>query len=327
MTWGTVTLADEPSELLLAFAAWHVSLGASGVHIFLDTPHRVVAKALRKIPGVQVTQCDEMFWAANGGRAPMQTKRQDIVAQMAYAEAEVDWLAHIDADEFLTVDGAAMTELGAVPSGVVGLRIPVRERVWLEPPTTIFDGAFKVPVPGRLGLDRTLLGPLAKYTQRGLTGHTRGKTIVRTGSDLTLSIHGPKEPETLNLMEAQSLRLLHFDGLTPFHWLLKRLKYAAMPHAETKKRSDHYRWNQINALQEMDSPAEAHAFQEEVTVMGPESAQQLRALRLLEDAPGFDPAAALATFGMEDTILSVERFDKRLRRRDGAFIEAIGWDA
>ncbi|MEM1234561.1 MAG: glycosyltransferase family 2 protein, partial [Pseudomonadota bacterium] len=303
MRWGTVTLADEPSELLLAFAAWHAALGASELHIFLDTPHRALGKALRTIPGVFVTQCDEMFWDANGGRAPMQTKRQDIIAQMAYAEAEVDWLAHIDADEFLISNASSLEELKAVPGSVVGMRVPVRERVWLSPPETIFDGAFKVPVPGRLGLDRTILGPLSKYTQRGLTGHTRGKTIVRTGRDLVLSIHGPREPETLNLMESQSLRLLHFDGLTPFHWLLKRLKYAAMPHAETKQRSDHYRWNQINALQEMERPADALAFQERVTMIGPDMAQQLRTLRLLEDAPGFDPAAALARFGHGETVL------------------------
>lgn len=326
MTWGTVTLADEPSELLLAFAAWHAHLGASEIHIFLDRPNKPAAQALRGIPGVLVTECDDMFWSANGGRGLIQTRRQDVVANLAYTESNADWLIHIDADEFLLDTGGMLDELAELPEAILGLRVPVRERVWVEEPKSIFDGSFKVPVPGKLGLDHLLFGDLSKYMQRGLIGHTRGKTICRTGKDLVMSIHGPRDQETMNFMEAQSLQLLHFDGLTPFHWLLKRLKYASLPHAEAKKNTDHYRWNQIGALQTMDTLEEARRFQEKLTVLDPALVKQLRALRLLVEISGFEAYEALRKYGLGDLELDVQRFDRRLRLRDQQFVKDIGWN-
>ncbi|MCH2077936.1 MAG: glycosyltransferase family 2 protein [Rhodobacteraceae bacterium] len=327
MTWGTVTLADEPTELLLAFAAWHAHLGASEIHIFLDRPNKPTAQALRDIPGVIVSECDDMFWHANGGRGLIQTRRQDAVANLAYAETDTDWLIHMDADEFLIDSRDILAELLALPETILGLRVPVRERVWTMAPETVFEGSFKVPLPGKLGLDHHLYGELSRYMQRGLIGHTRGKTICRTGQDLVMSIHGPRDQDTMNLMEAQSLHLLHFDGLTPFHWLLKRLKYASLPHAEAKKNTDHYRWNQIGALQTMDTLDEARRFQEELTFLKPEFATKLRALGLLEDAPTFEIGAALRKYSLDDLDLSAARFDRRLRRRDREFVEEIGWGA
>jgi len=130
MSWGTVTLADEPIELLYAFAAWHRYLGAEEIHIFLDTPNEKTAAALSEIPGVIVTQCDEIFWAANGGRYHVQTKRQQVVGNFAYAEAKVDWLAHIDADEFIYPYTPAdfPAELEAIPEKVDATRLTVMER-------------------------------------------------------------------------------------------------------------------------------------------------------------------------------------------------------
>ena len=325
MTWGTVTLADEPGELILAFAAWHADLGASEIHIFLDRANNRLATALRGIPGVVMTQCDDMFWDANGGRSIVQTRRQDVVANIAYAETSADWLLHLDADEFLLDTGGMLGELSAVPDAALGLKVPVRERVWTNAPRLIFDGAFKLPVPGKLGLDSLLYGERSKYMQRGLTGHTRGKTFCRTGQDIVMSIHGPREQGNLDLMEAQAAHLLHFDGLTPFHWLLKRLKYAALPHAEIKKQTDHYRWNQIGALQAMETLEDAQRFQEELTLLNERQATQLRQLKLLSGAGGFSPQVALSRYGFDDVSLDVEVFDRRLRRRDREFVEAIGW--
>ncbi|MEM8591916.1 MAG: glycosyltransferase family 2 protein [Pseudomonadota bacterium] len=325
-TWGTVTLADEPPELMLAFAAYHARLGASEIHIFLDRPNAGLGKKLLEIPGVMVTQCDTPFWVANGGRMPMQTRRQDVVANIGYAEAGVDWLIHMDADEFIYPVGDFGAELAAVPDAAIGMRIFPRERAWRAgvEPEGIFDGLMRVPLPGKLNLDRVLTGRMARFTQRGLTGHTQGKTILRTGKDLRLSIHAPHGRDKLDIMESQTARLLHFDGLTPFHWLFKRLRYASMPYAKTRRESENYRWNQITRLSGFKGIWKARQFQEQLTTLTPEAEAQLRALRLIEDTPGFDPRAdAEALFSDEKLDFSAKAFDRYLRKREHELIEAL----
>ncbi|MEM6729578.1 MAG: glycosyltransferase family 2 protein [Pseudomonadota bacterium] len=326
-TWGTVTLADEPRELLLAFAAYHLRRGASAVYIYLDRPDRALAAELSTLPDVYVTQCDEPFWYVHGGRPPIQTRRQDIVANLAYQAAQVDWLAHIDADEFVHGEGPFDLLLNAVPADISCLRLPVRERAWpagLEP-ETIFDGVFRAPIPGKLGLDRHVLRHLSRFTQRGLTGHTRGKTVARVGARLELSIHSPKHADDLDFWESTTHDLLHFDGLTPFHWLLKRLRYAALPHADQKLHTDHYRWNQINKLREFPTVWEARRFQRRLTTLGTAAEAQARALGFVGDAPGFDPAGDLARLMPEVAAdFTVEHFDACLKARDADLVEALG---
>ncbi|MEO0486215.1 MAG: glycosyltransferase family 2 protein [Pseudomonadota bacterium] len=326
-SWGTVTLADEPSELLVAFCAYHARLGASEIHVFLDrTPPREV-KTLSTIPGVIVTHCSPAFWDEHGGRPGLQTHRQDIVANVAYMDAAVDWLAHIDADEFIHATDDMGEELSAVPPGIVGLRMQTRERAWRTgpEPTGIFDGIFRKPIPGSLTLDRPILGPLARYTQRGLAGHAVGKSIVRTGLGLTMSIHAPKDPKSHHLMESQTMRILHFDGLTPLHWTLKRLKYAVLPHADKRIDGQHFRWNQIAAIRECTTMEEALTLQRKITCVPPEQEAQLRTLKLIEDVPDFDPAADIAAVLPDAFVqLSVRRFNRRILRKNAVFVRELG---
>lgn len=311
---------------MMAFAAHHARLGASEIHIYLDRPNTALAAALSKHPALRITQCDDAFWRAHGGRAQLQTKRQDVIANLAYDKAGVDWLAHIDADEFISAR-ALKSELAAMPASIPCIRLPVRERAWGAgaEPSDIFDGFFRVPVPGKLGLDRHFLKHLGRFTQRGVTGHTRGKTFARRGAGLRLSIHSPYDAEDIPFLESQSMRLLHFDGLTPFHWLLKRLRYASLPHADEKLHADNYRWNQIAALREFATVWEARRFQRRLTTLNAEREMQFRALGLVEDAPGFDPERALSAVYPDQQIdLSVEAFDEALRTRDKDLVAALG---
>jgi len=181
-----------------------------------------------------------------------------------------------------------------------------------------------VPFTGKLSLNRPLMGTNTRFTSRGLAGHTTVKTLMRTGRGIGVGIHLPDDFENLAIMECQSARLLHFDGLTPLHWLVKRLRYAALPHADKKVTTDSYRWAQIAELRNMRALWEARRFQRRLTALRPERIAQLEALRLLERADGFDPAGALAAIlpGRE-VDLSVKRFNRRLKRRDAAFIEAM----
>ena len=75
----------------------------------------------------------------------------------------------------------------------------------------------------------------------------------------------------------------------------------------------------------METLQDAQRFQEELTLLDEGQAAQLSQLKLLSGAGGFSPQVALSRYGFDDVSLDVEVFDRRLRRRDREFVEAIGW--
>ncbi len=326
-SWGTVTLADEPPGLLLAFAAHHVAMGASEVHIFLDRPDPATATLLQMVPGVRVTQCDRAFWEANGGRRlKLQTKRQEIVGNLAYAQAGVEWLAHIDADEFLYTDGNLSAELSYLPSEMDAVLFPVRERVWRldSQPSTIFDGLLRVPIPGKVNTAFAFYGPAARFLARGLSGHTAGKTIMRTGRSIGVGIHKPPELAQLTVLESSLTRVLHFDGLTPFHWIFKRWRYAIGPEKRDPTRRVNARHTLISELSEVPSFRGAVNIYQQAATLSVELEGTLSALGLIQPLPIFAPAAALKRLAPDAAAdLSVEGFDAWIRNRNASLISAL----
>ena len=61
-TWAVVATVAEPIELIAAFAAYHIEMGAAQVFLFLDAPRPGDADMLEKLPGVQVICCDAAYW-------------------------------------------------------------------------------------------------------------------------------------------------------------------------------------------------------------------------------------------------------------------------
>lgn len=324
-TWGTVSLVDEPIELLLAFAAWHLHVGASEVHLFLDRAKPEDAETLSALPGVTVTLCDAAFWKQNGGRKNLQTGRQAVVANLVYRTTKLDWLAHIDADEFLVSSTSIASELAALPAGIQVMKCPVRERAWPvnSSSKTVFDGLFRVPMSGGQRVMEAIMDFESMFADGGLFGHTSGKTFVRTGLGkmLTMGIHTPESSQSLTKIDSKLTKLLHFDGLTPFHWLVKRLRYGTLPHAEKHVGSENYRWVQIQTMREMPSVWHARRFQKQVIMLSDERMAQLCTLGLLVDVPEFNPTKALeAILPGRDVDLSIGRFNRSIRARDAEML-------
>ena len=113
-TWGLVATIKAPAEDILRFAAYHLEAGAHRLRLYLDAPFPEAQAVLAKHPKIQVTLCDADHWKRlNGGRPPMHQPRQTINATHAYsAETEVDWLIHMDVDEFLVSDAPVAQHLG-----------------------------------------------------------------------------------------------------------------------------------------------------------------------------------------------------------------------
>lgn len=233
MRWGLVATVSEPEPLVLTFVAAALSRGASSVRLFLDEPDALagIRTRLAAVPGCNLTFCDDAYWSRwPQGRPPEQSRRQRQNLQLAYDEADVDWLLHVDADEILHAPTDVAAALTALPAGKSFALVPVAERVYLAPPDPawIFDGVFRrsCPAAQQDAVDR-IDGPLARYLRGGMTSYPTGKGFFRTGRGLSVGLHGPVDLPVEAQARLRNFRILHFDGLTPRAWVRKKQRMLA----------------------------------------------------------------------------------------------------
>lgn len=322
-TWGVVMTVDEPAALVLANVAWHLSVGAREVHVYLDRADNALARALAAMAGVIVTTCDAEYWGAARAksRPELQTRRQTLNANRALARAGVEWLVHLDADEFLWQLRSLGDEMAALAGLGAELTFPVAERCYRlvdgvvqAPDAAPFAGIFRRSNKAKPGFDVGLYGEMEPLLQHGMLGHAAGKCAVPVGQDFVLAIHwshrGYRDRANRSAQFlSTSTVLLHFDGLTPLHWVAKMRRYGAhRPEALAGLMSGHRRAQVELVQQSCETLADMLGLQAELQGMGGDAEARFRALGLVEDY-AFDPGEAL---GLD---LTVAGFDRALAAR------------
>ncbi|WP_165802923.1 glycosyltransferase family 2 protein [Pelagivirga sediminicola] len=325
-SWGIAMTAHEPTQLLLANVGWHLGTGASEVHVYLDDPQDPAAPLLDGLERVHVTRCDGAHWrqvAPSGRRPPTHRRRQGLNANHALGRCKVDWLVHLDADEFLVQDRPLGEEMAAVRALDCELYFPVAERMYLPgPQTTIWDGVFRTCTRALIrrgdGIDtqRVIYGDQADCLDFGVLGHSAGKCAVPRGADFRLGIHWAFRGEGRQRAErfrSTAARLLHFDGLTPLQWWAKLRRYTEYDPADFNIAAQ--RQAQIDRAAKAGAiPGGREALHAELKEIGPAAQARLRAFGLLYEVP-FDPAPVLSRVLGQVPDFSVEAFDAELRRR------------
>ena len=335
-TWSVVLTVKEPPALVLANVGWHLAAGAEAVHVYLDWPDDPVAEALKAIPGVRVVRCHAAYWKRHHDWKVMprlQTFRQSLNATHAYGETGSDWLLHLDADEFLVQRPSVLPELRMFPDSDAYLRLAVEERVFLRgtPPQSIFSGLFRVGVSKPPPVYNAFWGSAAPFIRHGLTAHIAGKAFARTGLNLGIGVHrtfrGKRlEDDRPDAVTSHGARLLHFDGMTPLHWAIKRIRYAE---ADTRTREQLIGGGQVPQVDEVRQTCatldDVLRLQDTVQAVDPGQTEQLSAFGLLNMA-AFDPTDALReVLGDAVPDLSAAAFDAELRARNEALLQR--WDA
>lgn len=330
-SWGVVATARETPEVLAAFVTHHLSVGARRVHLYLDDPEPRAVSILSGLAGVTVTLCDGDHWQRLGKpqRPASQEARQTANAAHAYGRSDVDWLAHVDADEYIMPHRNLGDELAMVPDAVDCLALPMRERVFRlgEPPDSILSGLCRVPFERSRRAAQAVFGDLAEFTEGGFVGHVAGKCLVRTGCDgLLMGIHTPRPRPGRSGRRGRLIKLgstaavlLHLDGFTRAQWVAKMLRYAGDRRYTSSGLLGRHQLRQIAFLQEHRVPTEAGLhLHERLKCVDAGSEARLRALGMVEDMP-VDPAAGLAGFAMADWVdLSPDLCDAQVAARTTA---------
>ena len=324
--WGVVMTAREPAQLVIANVHYHLGQGAAEVHVFLDDPDDAVGVHLADVAGCVVYRCDAAHWeVVNRGRRPeRQTRRQSLNANHVYQKAGLEWLVHLDADEFLFQKRPLGDELRYAPRGPGYLGLPVRERAFLsDAQKRLFDGGFRVPFTGRSAMMVPLYGELVPFLAHGVAGHAAGKSCVPVGRELRMGVHGPrtKTGKKLAPLHSTSTVLLHFDGLTPLHWMVKLLRYGA---GDPQRLIGPHRMAQLAFIEESCTGlGEIREFHDMLKAVDAEQNARMTALGLLEHWAfdvGDAARAAVAAAGLS---LDAETFDRDLRARNADLLDQL----
>ena len=315
----------EPVQLVLANVHYHLGQGASEVHVFLDDPEDPVGEFLKDLPNCTIYRCDAEHWARlnKGRRPPRQTRRQSVNATSVYQKTSVDWLIHMDADEFLYQKRPLAEELAYAPTAPGYLALQVRERAFDAKQTALFDGLYRGPFHGRDALLVPLFGETAPFLTHGVSGHSAGKSCVPVGRDLRMSIHAPRtsKGERMPPLHSASTVLLHFDGLTRLHWIVKMLRYGA---DKPEGLVGPHRLAQLGFMSDgCEDLAEIGEFHDLLKMVDDEQNARLTALGLLEHLPfdvGDEARAAVKAAGLS---FGTDVFDDELRARNSDLLAAL----
>ena len=285
--WGIVATIKAAHIDVLNFAAYHLDQGAHRLYIYLDEPAPDTFDALKAHPKIRVTSCDDAYWEKLGGKRPVKHQvRQTRNATHAYRrKAEVDWLAHIDVDEFLwpAMDiGDILTDL---PAETLCAR--------LHPIELLADGthAFKGYIPngpGRAGLVEHLYPTYGTYLKGGFLSHVAGKLFVRTGlPNISFRIHNVFQGDLMNPGEAllPQIELCHCHAtswnawITAYRYRLSKGAYRAdLTPAHASGMTLH---ELLNALEAAGGQVALRAFFDEVAADSPNLRARLEAQDLL----------------------------------------------
>lgn len=220
-TWGVSATIKAPADEILHWAAYHLDAGAHRVHIYLDDANQLAFDALNTHPKVRVTLCDEEYWRnRKGRRPPTHQVRQTANATLAYRRRpEVDWLIHIDVDEFLVADAPIAGTLAALPPTTLTARIRPMEQLSGNP--TLFKG-FVPNGPDRMKIVADLYPTYGGYLKGGFLSHLAGKVFVRTDLEkIHVRIHNVFQAgEMIPTSERQpGIDLAHAHAKTWEAWL------------------------------------------------------------------------------------------------------------
>ncbi|MEP6196972.1 MAG: glycosyltransferase family 2 protein [Erythrobacter sp.] len=166
------------------FIAFHLDLGANRVHLHLDVPDHELATRLSH-PKVRFTQCDDAYWDGKPTRArSTHQMRQAYNATRVYRITQLDWLAHIDLDEFILAPARMADLLAKVDPNAPFVAMLPAEMLDCEGD----PHHFKRPV--HKAIKRQIYPTYGAHVSGGFIGTQSPKVIARSGlHDIRLGIH------------------------------------------------------------------------------------------------------------------------------------------
>ncbi len=288
--WGLVATIKAPAAEILDFAAYHLDQGAHRLYLYLDAPNPAAYPTLKAHPKIRVATCDDAHWRKLGMKRPKKHQvRQTANATHAYARRiEVDWLIHMDVDEFLWPDRPVADILGALPRSTSCGRVRPIES--LAGDGHVFKG-FISNRQDRLQIVDQLYPQYGRYVKGGFLSHVAGKLFVRTGlGPLSVRIHNVFQGDKMNPGEAEldDIELCHCHSTSWEHWInayrfrLEQGSYRAeLPASQPHELGGLSLHEVLSMIESEEGQAGLRAFHDELCADTPKLRAKLDAFGLL----------------------------------------------
>lgn len=288
-TWGLSATIRAPAPDILRFAAHHLEQGAHRLYIYLDAENPEAYKTLKAHPKIRVTTCGDAHWRQLGVLRPNRHQvRQTYNATHAYnRKAEVDWLIHMDVDEFLVPQ--------APISGILDATSPAQTSARVRPMELLGGSAcaFKAFIPsgGRHALVDKIYPTFGMYIRGGFLSHLAGKLFVRTGQpNISVRIHNAFQGDVIlpGAAELAQIDLAHCHATSweawraAFTYRLEKGSYRAELKAATAADKGGMTLHELFKMIQADSgEAGLRQFYDEVIGDSPDMRARLDAYGLL----------------------------------------------
>lgn len=290
--WGIVSTLKAPTEGILNFAAWHLEMGAHRLYLYLDAPQPEVESYLAAHPKIEAVRTDDAYWQKRGGRPDQHQPRQSKNARHAYnRKTEVDWLAHIDVDEFLLPDRDVAAILSDLPDKVQCARLrPIEALDGMMPDGTYAFKAYHIDPKARQLATESCFPQWGKHLSGGFVSHVAGKVFFRTGlNGLQIKIHnvvlnGTSNP---NQVELPELALGHFHATSWEHFLsnyryrLEKGSYRPELKPQVRRQGSLNHHDFFQKIEQDQGEAGLRSFYQEVCTTSPELIDRLTNHNLL----------------------------------------------
>ncbi|MBE1290946.1 MAG: glycosyltransferase family 2 protein [Rhodobacteraceae bacterium] len=224
-TWGVVATIKASAIDILNFVAHHLELGATHVWIYLDAANPEAKAQLKPHPQLTVVRTGDNYWQkTRGKKPPMHQPRQSFNVRHAYNRAKkVDWLLHIDVDEFLWPDRSITEQLAELPEECLVARVRPAEAMASEDKTDVIHfKSFIADSTLRKRIVAEIYPNFAPYLNNGFVSHVAGKMFLRTGQkDMAIKIHNVMQNGQQNpgQVELRDMALLHLHTTGWDHWM------------------------------------------------------------------------------------------------------------
>lgn len=272
--WGLATTILAPAQDILRFAAYHIDAGAHRLYLYLDDPDSDAFAPLKAHSKIRVQACDTAHWQKLGGNRPQKHQvRQSRNATHAYGrKVDVDWLIHMDTDEFLVPETDVSAALAALSSETQCARVRPLEQ--MAGPGNTYK-SFIPNSPDRNQIVRDIYPEFGAYIKGGFLSHVAGKLFVRTGlENISLRIHNAFQGDIMNPNEVEmtDLDLAHAhaksweDWIAAYHYRLEKGSYrSGLAPAQSAKKGGVTLHDMFQALQSSEGEAGLRRFYTEVT--------------------------------------------------------------
>lgn len=291
LRWGIVSTILAPLPDIARFAAYHLDLGASEINNYLDKPEPDTVAFFAPHTTINIVQCDEEYWQGKREKARRTHQlRQAFNATRCYNHTNLDWLCHIDVDEFLLTQSPISEHLAKAPDDAAYMQLlPVE--LLAQPDPFTGPSYFKQTCAGAnqpTTVLTTIYPEFGQFLRDGFISHTGGKYFARPRlENIRMGIHSLRH-KGMFVRNGKTFETVHLGHAHAPSWetFASHMKFR-MTHGSYRRRKNESMKLQdiLQLIHETEGDTGLRRFYDDICLATPELLDRLKAHDMLLTAP------------------------------------------